>query len=83
MNANNDFEKDFNEDLFYPITHPGIEEYVNLDVTVYNDQVDETMFCGEWFGKNHVLPMYVFIVMIMKKVLVQTIFQLGLKKDDI
>lgn len=39
MNANNDFEKDFNEDLFYPITHPGIEEYVNLDVTVYNDQV--------------------------------------------
>lgn len=60
MNANNDFEKDFNEDLFYPITHPGIEEYVNLDVTVYNDQVDETMFCGEWFGKNHVLPMYGF-----------------------
>ena len=58
MNANNDFEKDFNEGLFYPITHPGIEGYVNLDVTVYNDQVDETMFCGEWFGKNHVLPMY-------------------------
>lgn len=57
-NANKDFKKDFNENLFKPITHPGLAYDANFNVTVYNDQVDETRFCGEWFGKHHVLPIY-------------------------
>lgn len=57
-NWNKNFQNDFNEKLFYPITHPGIEDYANFSITVYNDQVDETMFCGEWFGKDHVFPIY-------------------------
>lgn len=57
-NWNNNFQNDFNEKLFYPITHPGIEDYANFSVTVYNDQADETMFCGEWFGKDHVFPVF-------------------------
>lgn len=55
---NKNFQNDFNEKLFYPITHPGIEDYANFKVTVYNDQPDETMFCGEWFGKDHVFPVF-------------------------
>ncbi len=57
-NWNKNFQNDFNEKLFYQITHPGIEDYANFRVTVYNDQPDETMFCGEWFGKDHVFPIY-------------------------
>lgn len=55
---NKNFQNDFNEKLFYPITHPGIEDYANFKVTVYNDQPDETMFCGEWVGKDHVFPVF-------------------------
>ena len=55
---NKNFRNDFNEKLFYPITHPGIQDYANFSVTVYNDQPDETMFCGEWFGKDHVFPVF-------------------------
>lgn len=54
----NDFKKDFNEKLFKPITYPGLQYDANLNVTVYNDQVDETSSCGEWFGKHHVFPIY-------------------------
>lgn len=54
----NDFKKDFNESLFKPITYPGLQSDANLNVTVYNDQVDETSSCGEWFGKHHVFPIY-------------------------
>lgn len=54
----NDFKKDFNEKLFEPITYPGLQYDANLNVTVYNDQVDETSSCGEWFGKHHVFPIY-------------------------
>ncbi len=54
----NDFKKDFNESLFKPITYPGLQYDANLNVTVYNDQVDETSSCGEWFGKHHVFPIY-------------------------
>ena len=43
----NDFKKDFNESLFKPITYPGLQSDANLNVTVYNDQVDETSSCGE------------------------------------
>ena len=55
---NKNFQNDFNEKLFYPITHPGIDDYAKFSVTVYNDQADETMFCGEWFGKDHVFPVF-------------------------